>query len=146
MPTLSPEALEQIRAIAETELDIETLKIQNSDRLDFHNLAVWSIRNALKAAYLAGMVDHHRSAKTEAPVEQPKTPIEQGLTAYLGGYTRNNPTVRAHIIDYPDWQRMARLELDRRAARLLEGLPDEEVRAVAEGQVSLPDLVKGLSD
>jgi hypothetical protein len=40
---------------------------------------------------------------------------------------------------------IARLELDRRAARLLEGLPDEEVRAVAEGQVNLPDLVKGLS-
>jgi hypothetical protein len=41
---------------------------------------------------------------------------------------------------------MARLELDCRAARLLKGLPDEELRAIADGEVSLSDLVKGLSD
>jgi hypothetical protein len=74
MPILSPAAQAQIRAIAKTELDIETLKIRNLDKLDFHNVAVWQIKNALKAAYLAGMVDHHKSAKTETPTERPKTP------------------------------------------------------------------------
>ena len=72
------------------------------------------------------------------------TPIEQSLTEYLGGYTRNNPASRAHVIGYPDWQRMAKLELDRRAASLLLVLPDEELRAVAEDQVSLPDLARSL--
>lgn len=37
------------------------------------------------------------------------TSIEQSLADYLGGYTRNNPANRAHIVNYQDWQRMARL-------------------------------------
>lgn len=35
---------------------IETLETQNSDRLDFHDVAVWAIRAALEAAYDAGRV------------------------------------------------------------------------------------------
>lgn len=72
------------------------------------------------------------------------TAIEQSLTEYLGGYTRRSPANRAHVIAYPDWQRMARLELDRRAAWLLEGLPDEELQAIAQGEVSLADLARRL--
>ena len=34
---------------------IETLETQNSDRLDFHDVAVWAIRAALEAAYTAGV-------------------------------------------------------------------------------------------
>ena len=33
---------------------IETLETQNSDRLDFHDVAVWSIRDALEAAFAVG--------------------------------------------------------------------------------------------
>ena len=33
---------------------IETLETQNSDRLDFHDVAVWAIRAALEAAFAAG--------------------------------------------------------------------------------------------
>lgn len=33
---------------------IETLEIRNSDRLDFHELAVWQIRKALEMAFEAG--------------------------------------------------------------------------------------------
>ena len=32
---------------------IETLETQNSDRLDFHDVAVWAIRAALVEAYAA---------------------------------------------------------------------------------------------
>lgn len=35
-------------------LGIETLETRNSDRLDFHDLAVWNVRAALEAAYEAG--------------------------------------------------------------------------------------------
>ncbi len=34
---------------------IETLETQNSDRLDFHDVAVWAIRAALVEAYAAGV-------------------------------------------------------------------------------------------
>lgn len=34
--------------------DIETLTTQNSDSLDFHDLAVWQIREMLETAYTAG--------------------------------------------------------------------------------------------
>jgi hypothetical protein len=33
---------------------IETLETQSSDRLDFHDVAVWAIRAALEAAYSEG--------------------------------------------------------------------------------------------
>ena len=34
---------------------IETLETQHSDRLDFHDVSVWSIKSALEAAYAAGI-------------------------------------------------------------------------------------------
>jgi hypothetical protein len=43
-----------IRKIACDVLGIETLDTRKSDRLDFHDLAVWQIRQALDAAYEAG--------------------------------------------------------------------------------------------
>ena len=43
-----------IREIAKRELLIETLDRRMSDRLDFHDLAVWTIEAALTAAYEAG--------------------------------------------------------------------------------------------
>lgn len=41
--------------IAQKNLGIETLETQNSDSLDFHDVAVWQVRDALTAAFLAGM-------------------------------------------------------------------------------------------
>ncbi len=43
-----------IKNIASDLLGIETLDTRKSDRLDFHELAVWQIREALKAAFEAG--------------------------------------------------------------------------------------------
>jgi hypothetical protein len=43
-----------VAEIAEKYLDISTLKTQNSDSLDFHQLAVWQIEEALVEAFLAG--------------------------------------------------------------------------------------------
>lgn len=40
--------------IASRWLDIETLERRGRDALDFHDLAVWNIRSALRAAYAAG--------------------------------------------------------------------------------------------
>jgi Family of unknown function (DUF6900) len=46
---------ETIAQIAREHLSIPTLRARHSTSLDFHVLAVWSIRKALHAAYLAGM-------------------------------------------------------------------------------------------
>lgn len=43
-----------IEQIARKHLCIETLETRNSDALDFSDQAVWSIKAALEAAYLAG--------------------------------------------------------------------------------------------
>jgi hypothetical protein len=45
---------ELIAAIAKQHLLIETLETRKSDRLDFHEVAVWGVKDALEAAYRAG--------------------------------------------------------------------------------------------
>lgn len=59
-PILSRAAKAEILAIAVQQLGLKTLRRRNSDSLDFHEMAVWRIRDALEAAYLAGMVDRYR--------------------------------------------------------------------------------------
>jgi hypothetical protein len=51
--------------IAQQHLDVETLETRRSDRLDFHDLAVWSIKAALEAAYQAGVEQGHQAAKSD---------------------------------------------------------------------------------
>lgn len=45
---------EELEGIARRILKIDTLEARKSDALDFHDLAVWTIREALDAAYEAG--------------------------------------------------------------------------------------------
>jgi hypothetical protein len=51
--------------IAERHLFLDTLETRMSDRLDFHDHAVWAVRSALEAAFEAG-----RRAGTETPTTQ----------------------------------------------------------------------------
>ena len=44
-----------ITQIAQKNMGIETLETRNSDSLDFHEVAVWQIQDALTAAFVAGM-------------------------------------------------------------------------------------------
>lgn len=45
---------EILSEIAETELSIPTLKTRKSDSLDFHEVSVWGLQEALKKAFEAG--------------------------------------------------------------------------------------------
>ena len=45
----------ELEKIAAQYLDIETLKTRSSDRLDFHQVSVWSLKAALETAYELGM-------------------------------------------------------------------------------------------
>lgn len=53
--------LDEVRAIALEILDIECLELQRIRSKDYREISVWDLWRALQAAYLAGMVDHHRS-------------------------------------------------------------------------------------
>jgi hypothetical protein len=52
IPTDARDAL--ILEIAQRRFFIETLQTRNRDRLDFHDVAVWAIRDALEEAFKAG--------------------------------------------------------------------------------------------
>lgn len=54
-----------INTIATKILFIETLETRKRDELDFNDLAVWDIKRALEAAYLAGQA----SASKKAPAK-----------------------------------------------------------------------------
>ena len=52
----TPEAARDdlILDIAQRRFFLETLETRNRDRLDFHDVAVWAIRDALEEAFEAG--------------------------------------------------------------------------------------------
>ncbi len=55
MTEQTDKALETLlQKIAMDHLFIETLETRNSDRLDFHEVSVWGVKNALMAAYEVG--------------------------------------------------------------------------------------------
>ncbi len=53
-----------LEQIAKEHLLIQTLQTQSNDRLDFHDVAVWSIKSALEAAYAAGIAAAKNTSTT----------------------------------------------------------------------------------
>ena len=51
---VSKELADQLERVAKDLLEIPTLATRNSDALDFHEVAVWEVKLALRAAYEAG--------------------------------------------------------------------------------------------
>lgn len=52
--------------IAQEHLFIDTLETQNSDSLDFHDVSVWGVKEALIAAYQAGLAAGQKAAQKAA--------------------------------------------------------------------------------
>ena len=52
-----------LNQIAAEHLHIDTLATRNSDRLDFHEVSVWGLKEALQAAFTAGQ----KSKQTPQP-------------------------------------------------------------------------------
>ena len=48
--------------IAQKHLFIETLETRKSDSLDFHDVSVWGVKEALFAAYQAGLAAAQKAA------------------------------------------------------------------------------------
>ncbi len=58
--------LEQLLTqIAQSKLGIETLETRKSDGLDFHDVAVWCLRDALEAAFNAGVDQGRKVTKLD---------------------------------------------------------------------------------
>ncbi len=58
--------LEQLLTqIAQSKLGIETLETRKSDSLDFHDVAVWCLRDALEAAFNAGVEQGRKTATSD---------------------------------------------------------------------------------
>ena len=58
--------LEQLLTqIAQSKLGIETLETRKSDSLDYHDVAVWCLRDALEAAFNAGVEQGRKAAKSD---------------------------------------------------------------------------------
>lgn len=56
MPKTTQQNIDQLLVeIAKKHLNLETLETRNSDSLDFHDVAVWSLKDALQEAYEAGL-------------------------------------------------------------------------------------------
>lgn len=51
--------------IAQQHLGIETLQTRRSDSLDFHDVAVWCVRDALEAAFKAGVKESRKAAMSD---------------------------------------------------------------------------------
>ena len=54
-----------ITQIAQQHLRIETLETRKSDSLDFHDVAVWCLRDALEAAFNAGVEQASKAKKSD---------------------------------------------------------------------------------
>jgi hypothetical protein len=50
--------------IAQQHLRLETLETRHSESLDFHDIAIWQIESALKAAFEAGRQDALNNSNT----------------------------------------------------------------------------------
>jgi hypothetical protein len=80
------------------------------------------------------------SGGADAHENRVPTRIEQSLSDYLTGYVGKDPVRREDVRDCPDWPCLARRELDRRRARILEDFSDEALAAIARGEVDLAGL------
>jgi hypothetical protein len=131
------------------------------DGIDEENLTHFFNGDTQETAFCySGIYDRYKNDKTllspkavlaaldelDNSGEDEKTRIEQSLSDYLKGYLRDDPGRRKELSDFPDWPRMARLELDRRSARLLKVLPDDLLHAIARGEVDLAGLAGKIPD
>ena len=53
----------QLEKIAKEHLSIETLKTRMSDSLDFHDVSVWGVKEALKLAFELGKAEGEKKSK-----------------------------------------------------------------------------------
>lgn len=99
---------QHINAIARKHLSIETLETRRSDRLDFHEVAVWGVQAALDAAYEAGR--HDRADRTAGDAVGMTAAIADAISpeafvviaAYLQNAQANDPEIACQVRWFAD--------------------------------------------
>src|SRR5262249_46038203 len=114
-----------LTALAREHLRIETLETRRSNSLDFHDVAVWGLKDALHAAYQAGANDRTGS----------RAPDPTGLQEALEALARAEFLMRR--VHEGDHQALGRLpaaarQAKRARARLTSGI------ALAQSSARLP--------
>jgi hypothetical protein len=72
------------------------------------------------------------------------TESQQSVKDYMMGFGRNNQQGLQALADYPRWQQVAEAELQRRATRFILNLTEEDLIAVACGEVDIGQIAKEL--
>ena len=72
-------------------------------------------------------------------------PIKEGLFHYFTGYTRENPDIEK-TIKTDSWAEYAKKELERRRFKLIESLSEEELHAIANGDIDLNEIIRLAAD
>ena len=86
--------------IAAQNFRLTTLETRHSDDLDFHDVAVWSIRAALKSAYLAGYAASMRATQgKEAPLPTEHHTVLDGVWLGEGEAAEVSDDRRAETIE-----------------------------------------------
>ncbi|MBF0339483.1 MAG: DUF3489 domain-containing protein [Magnetococcales bacterium] len=94
-----------LEIISRRHLSIETLETRLSDSLDFHNIAVWCIRNALIAAYEAGLQAAKKPTIKRTPkASADKAPRDNKKSMVLAMLARPDGATIEQIADATNWQ------------------------------------------
>ena len=73
------------------------------------------------------------------------TNTESNITDYMRGFVRGFNEHKQHLIKYPLWQQAAEQELAKRSLRFLASLGDDDLAAIASGEVNVNELAKKLA-
>ncbi len=93
-----------LTGIARDHLQVPTLDARNSDSLDFHTVAVWSITDALDAAFEAG-VDSAQNDATTIDIHQL---LEQRNQVAVIWSVEDVQSVRSDLSDDQSWDVLQR--------------------------------------
>lgn len=66
----------------------------------------------------------------------------ESLLDVLKGYGRSDTEALIGLQQFPEWQRVARAELERRATRIVQALDDETLRAIAAGRLDFNEACR----
>ena len=61
---------------------------------------------------------------------------------FLRGHLRAAPTAAEDLLRFADWRRVAAQELEARATRIVQALDDDALKAIASGEIDLPEVVR----
>jgi hypothetical protein len=75
-------ASDLLAQIAQQHLKIPTLATRRSDRLDFHDVPVWCVKDALEAAYEAGAKSGSRRSRRDKVLRQPVADLPTPFDRY----------------------------------------------------------------